>query len=538
VLKKDHLLSLAFLCFLLCYYAIMQQSTVTQRHVTTEREHPMDTPLEKPTSDNRDDWKVYWQQRRQPWRTEPEISPERQTYLDERRAISPDLQADIYPFGGIRLDRADIEWLLATHDNGKGPIDPNDEAQRDRLGLDLRGVDMSMQEDIPVNLASLPLTRTCFGLSYTEDQMVTEVGRTRASANLQSANLFSANLQSAVLRNANLQHTALGFANLQHANLTGNLQHADLSNANLQHATLGFANLQNANLSNANLQHATLNLANLQNTILFKANLQNAILFDANLQSADPGHANLQSADLSHANLQSANLGHANLHGTDLRQVQMDTRTNLNNMQVDATVFVADVTWSGTNLVNLDWSDVTHLADETLAQQRRDNTGKSKDRVTRLVDYRAAVRAYRLLTTALRDQGMNEEADRFAYRAQVCQRAVLRLQGKRGQYFWSGFLNLLAGYGYRPARTLVAYLLIIICFATSFFFLAPLSSQHFSPLAALVMSVASFHGRGFFPAPSLPLDAPLTVVAAGEAILGLVIEASFIATFTQRYFNK
>jgi hypothetical protein len=53
--------------------------------------------------------------------------------------------------------------------------------------------------------------------------------------------------------------------------------------------------------------------------------------------------------------------------------------------------------------------------------------------------------------------------------------------------------------------------------------------------------VTSFHGCGFFPGGSpghsLTLDDPVTVLAAGEAIIGLLIEISFIATFTQRFFG-
>jgi hypothetical protein len=59
-----------------------------------------------------------------------------------------------------------------------------------------------------------------------------------------------------------------------------------------------------------------------------------------------------------------------------------------------------------------------------------------------------------------------------------------------------------------------------------------------SPLAAFVFSVTSFHGRGFFPGEGLALDDPITVLAALEAIVGLFIEISFIATFTQRFFAR
>lgn len=53
---------------------------------------------------------------------------------------------------------------------------------------------------------------------------------------------------------------------------------------------------------------------------------------------------------------------------------------------------------------------------------------------------------------------------------------------------------------------------------------------------ALVLSVSSFHGRGFFQ-PVQSLGDPVAILGAGEAIVGLFIEISFIATFTQRFFG-
>ncbi len=99
--------------------------------------------LQCPITSNRYDWKVYWEQQGQPWRTEPEIDIERQKYLAERRYIEPDFQRDIYPFSNIKLNRADIEWLLVTYENGRGPVDSRDESQRRRKGLDLRDADLS-----------------------------------------------------------------------------------------------------------------------------------------------------------------------------------------------------------------------------------------------------------------------------------------------------------------------------------------------------------------------------------------------------------
>ena len=154
-------------------------------------------------------------------------------------------------------------------------------------------------------------------------------------------------------------------------------------------------------------------------------------------------------------------------------------------------------------------------------------------------EYLLAVRANRQLATALGDQGLNEQAAHFAYRAKVCQRVVLRRQGKLLGYGGSLLLDGIAGYGYKPLRSLLTYLLMIIGFAGIYYLLRDAVSPSLSPLDALVFSVTSFHGRGFAPSTqTTSLHSPLTLVAAVEAVVGLVIEITFIATFTQRFFNQ
>jgi len=54
---------------------------------------------------------------------------------------------------------------------------------------------------------------------------------------------------------------------------------------------------------------------------------------------------------------------------------------------------------------------------------------------------------------------------------------------------------------------------------------------------ALVLSVSSFHGRGFF-SQEISLGDTYARLAAVEAVIGLMIEISLIATFTQRFFGK
>ncbi len=117
---------------------------------TKASSNPLVALPQYPPAHDHEAWCAYWKKQGQTWRIEPEIDEERQKYLASRRAISSDIEHGIYPFKGIKLDRADIEWLLATHENGRGPVDWSDESQRGREGLDVRGADLCQ-----VNLSHL-----------------------------------------------------------------------------------------------------------------------------------------------------------------------------------------------------------------------------------------------------------------------------------------------------------------------------------------------------------------------------------------------
>jgi hypothetical protein len=123
-----------------------------------EQDGTQSSSLQHPTSNKPEVWKAYWKKQGQSWRTEPEIDVERQKYLAARRGVTPDIGQGIYPFRDIKLSRVDIEWLLETHENGRGPVDWSDEHQREREGLDLRGAD----------LGDLPLAGICGGLTWVD----------------------------------------------------------------------------------------------------------------------------------------------------------------------------------------------------------------------------------------------------------------------------------------------------------------------------------------------------------------------------------
>lgn len=86
-------------------------------------------------------------------------------------------------------------------------------------------------------------------------------------------------------------------------------------------------------------------------------------------------------------------------------------------------------------------------------------------------------------------------------------------------------------------RSAIAYVLIICFFAGAYLFNAQFAAPHLTWDEALVLSISAFHGRGFFTS-GISLGDMLARLAAGEAVIGLLIELTFIATFTQRFFAR
>jgi uncharacterized protein YjbI with pentapeptide repeats len=529
-----------------------------------EKDHRALLQLVRPTTDDRTAWGVYWQEQNQPWRTEPEISPRRQAELEKRRALVPDVKKGIYPFKGMKLDRADVEWLLATY--AGGPVKWSDEKEREREGLDVRGADLQH-----VNLHRLPLTRLRGGLTFDEWLKATEEQRSSAVVLMRGANLSYAQLEGANLSGAQLEGAYLSYAQLEEANFIGaqlkevdlkgtqlkgaylywaQLEGAYLSEAQLEGADLREAQLKGVDLSYAQLRGADLSYAQLEEANFIRAQLKGVDLVGAQLKGADLREAQLEEANFIGAQLKGADLGGAQLDGAYLREAQLEG-VNLSGAQLKGADLrnvilgdkqrigprLADLQWGDTNLAAVDWSQVAALGDEHQARQKKTPDGKKKEQAARLSEYQAAVRANRQLAVALQAQGLSEEAARFAYRAQRLQRIVLRRQRKLVVYLFSGVLDLLAGYGYRPGRSVIAYLVIIVGFMGLYLLNAHFAAPHLRWDEALVLSVSSFHGRGFF-SQEISLGDTYARLAAAEAVVGLLIEISFIATFTQRFFGK
>ena len=431
---------------------------------------------QQPAVHDRDAWQAMWARQGQAWRMEPEISAERQAELSSHLSVAPDVARGIYPFRRVKLHRADIEWLLATHEDGRGPVDYHDPEQSERVGLDLRGADLSYAQ-----LQNLPLARTIGDVTWYIWDNLTEKQHRMAALQLQHADLKGAYLEG---------------SRLEYANLEG----ADLRGCHLEEVNLGSANLQGAYCEGVHLEGADLWYVRFDGAFLWRAHLQGARLFEAHLASA---HLN--------------DLLLANEDGVGPRLV--------------------DTHWDDANLAVVNWSQMRILGDEERARQKQQD-GIIKDQATRIKDFEEAVRANRQLAVFLQAQGLNEDAAHFVYRSQVLQRKLFALQGRKklGSYLFSLLLAVLTGYGHRMWRMLLAYVLLLSLFAALYYTFGLNYPPHISPVEAIILSITAFHGRVF--SSPFHLESPQGIVTAVEAITGLLFESIFIAMLTQRFFGR
>jgi uncharacterized protein YjbI with pentapeptide repeats len=555
---------------------------------------------QRPTSNDREAWKSYWGMSGQPWRWEPEIDQERQHYLSECLTIELDITQGRYPFTNVKLTRADIEWLLAQHkehsqDKQKGLDLRGANLRRANLShLPLTGLRAGIDWDDSIDAASTTqvveaasahfegasldwtqLEDACLDGAHFEGASLYEAYLQNATlsfaqlqgSDLSQAQLDKANLYGACLEQTYLRRACLTGATLAHAKMTGadlkfaNMPEADLDDveargvnfckANLKGAKFFRAHLGGADLSEAHLEDATCMYADMQNTNLTHAHLEGADLscvhleqsrlIGAQLQGAELIGVHLEKADLSSAHLEQTNLTAAFLQGANLYGVFFDSATVFRGVilsdKMHGAASLLDIRWGDVNLSNVNWASLKILGDEEKARHYKIGKERAKDKARRRGQYQSAARANRQLALVLQSQGINELATYYAYQAQRLQRMVYRYQRKFGQYLFSLFLDLIAGYGYKPARSVLAYLIVIFGFMGLYLLNAHFVTPHLRWDEALVLSISSFHGRGFF-TQDITLGDAYARIAAAEAIMGLLIELSFIATFTQRYFGK
>ena len=469
------------------------------------------------------------------------------------------------PFDGTGLGGADIYWLviLTGMQQGYG-IAAMEHFLRDRRGQGLGDLDL-----LDLDLADMHLE----------------------GANLNSAHLEGTHLPQAHLEGANLNSAHLEGADLRSANLTG----AYLLDAYLQVARLDSAHLEGAHLINASLAGASLAGARLERASLMMAHLE-GIELAALLATINPGTVEILSSStaivdmggheaLRHISPSNRRIvtgrdkGGQTENGGGLEEEMRAYHATIVNRVLDANpelkgmllgkvlppanltaavldmdtglmgtilgddkygfVSAADVRWNDANLAAVNWTTLSRkgaMLGEEWEIRRRSLRRNGNEYFAE-----AAVRANRQLALALQGQGLNDPAAVLAYRAQRLRQVVLRWQHRWPEYLLSCLVWAISGYGYRPWRGLTAYLMTVTLFSVLYLLVGAWYShmQHLTVLQAAILSATSFHGRGFFPGnwTSISVDEPYGVVASFEAFVGLVVEATFIATLTQRFFR-
>ena len=295
---------------------------------------PAASPLSaKAAESDRHAWQDFWSRAGQPWRTEPEISPARQAHLETRRHVVANISAGIYPLAQLDppLARADVEWLLATHE-AQGIVGPVrfSEEMTYRRSLDLRGADLR-----GLDLSGLPLAYSDGGLDGADWEAATPEQRAQAAVQLQGATLDHADLQfchysGALLTGASLQHAQLDYATLISAHLEKcDLRFASLRIAQLRSAFLEYATLTGAYLRGANLRHTHGDGVDATSAVLESvdgrsAQWERACLRAAHLDDANLSFANLREADLTDAHFKRTVLFRADLSGAILHRVNLE----------------------------------------------------------------------------------------------------------------------------------------------------------------------------------------------------------------------
>jgi uncharacterized protein YjbI with pentapeptide repeats len=218
------------------------------------------------------------------------------------------------PFDGVKLTRADIEWLLLRHDGGRGPVKAEDPNHRGRAGLDLRGADVRGVDLAGLELAHLRGAGLRGGLSEAEWSSASDEVREENAVHAEGADLFA-------------------------ADLTG----ADLVGAHFEKARLTAAHLEDARLHRAHLEGANLIAAHLEGTKLNEARF-------APTDEPVGSPADLRLAYFSQA--------------TALRDATMCSSAG-------QAVRLADVRWGDANLAGVDWDRSSSLATNTPYAKRR-----------------------------------------------------------------------------------------------------------------------------------------------------------------------
>lgn len=240
--------------------------------------------------------------------------------------------------------------------------------------------------------------------------------------------------------------------------------------------------------------------------------LTDSDLYHTNLENAHLFMLDLSGSSLMKANLSNANLHYANLEGCNLLGVNL----------------------SGAKIDHVDWGS-------SVTQEKQAN--KAKNRENQIDLYEQSEEIYRNIRQAAESQGLFETAGHFFQKEMTMRRRQYpRYSFKRTL---SKLVDAFCGYGERPLRVILFSVILILIFATLYFF-AGLSfsgdSLAFNPesslwenikvyFSALYFSVVTFTTLGYGDLAPIGIARAL---AALEAFMGSFTLALFVVVFVKK----
>lgn len=282
------------------------------------------------------------------------------------------------------------------------------------------------------------------------------------------------------------------------ANIKQQLELRAHSKQPMEYFSLAKEDLREINLVN----RTSKNGYQLINSDLYRANLENAHLFKLDLSGSS-----LMKSNFAHANLHYANLEGCNLLG---------------------------VNFKGAKIEHVRWG-------KQITQEQQAKQAKSKE--NKLDLYEQAEEIYRNLRQTAEHQGLFEIAGRFFQKEMTMRRKQFKPYSSRR--IISKLVDLFCGYGESPARVIVFSLILIIVFATLYFFAGlsfsgdSLAFDSESSLwentqfyfSALYFSVVTFTTLGY--GDLVPIGIA-RAFAALEAFIGSFTLALFVVVFVKK----
>jgi hypothetical protein len=497
------------------------------------------------------------------------------------------------PFAGVPLTGADIFWLMTDH--WRRVTGESVPATHKRLEAARKNPFEEKLRELERRAGSLNLNGANLEAADLTGAWLGRASMTRAT--LRNAHFGRACLVGATIDRVDAERANFHLARLEGANFTRSIlwgahfEFADLTRASFQNSRLTSAKLQGVGATQANFRDAYLASVSFNGAWLDGADLRGANFerewWNIRLPATDLGPGQVPRSCVDQLNqLASPDKVPSRLEVAVLSRVKFDSDTTLANVIIgdhEESIALVDARFNGVGLTQIEWPrspladerrgsfrgspymlvdpEFEELAEARLQQVLREQKWWNRLRV-RVVEVfkrpsqreramranrrqedrrwnsdRAAIaaRANRQLATVLREQGLVEIADYYSFRTYEARQRELRLRKRRLASLGFWVLKVVAGYGYRPLNIVLAYLFTIVAFGLAYFIVGAVTHSGFGVWQPLVYSITAFHGRGVGLS-SLPLAGE--VISALEAVIGLILEATFVVVVVGRLLGR